>query len=89
MKFPDLSSGLCSSIGVEFYYPEEDSSGTSTEEKMAKALCHQCPVRQACGEWGVRHEVYGIWGGMSPLDRRKVRHRNKITVEQIIGSDYL
>lgn len=89
MNYPDFSEALCKSIGTEFYYPEDESSGTSNEEKMAKALCHQCPIIKVCAEWGLRHEQYGIWGGMSPLDRRKARHKRKIKLQQIIGTEYL
>lgn len=89
MNYPDFNEALCKSIGTEFYYTEDDSSGTSSEEKMAKALCHQCPVVKECAEWGLRHEIYGIWGGMSPLDRKHARRKRNIRLEQIIGTEYL
>ena len=41
------------------------------EVKEAKALCADCPLREQCEElgWGEEH---GIWGGLSPVDRRKL-----------------
>jgi WhiB family redox-sensing transcriptional regulator len=89
MNYPNLNDALCKGIGLEFYYPEDESSGTSEEMRMAKKLCGSCPVLDACKEWGLRHEMYGVWGGLSPLDRRKERRRRGIILDQIIGTDYL
>lgn len=40
----------------------------------AKALCRVCPVRAACLEHAQRAgEVHGIWGGLTPAERRELR----------------
>ncbi|MFB6813084.1 WhiB family transcriptional regulator [Streptomyces sp. NPDC056347] len=40
----------------------------------AKALCAQCPIRAACVEHAIRHgETDGIWGGLTPAERRAHR----------------
>jgi WhiB family redox-sensing transcriptional regulator len=37
----------------------------------AKALCTQCPIRAACAEHAIRRgETDGIWGGLTPAERR-------------------
>ncbi|MCC5954179.1 MAG: WhiB family transcriptional regulator [Acidimicrobiia bacterium] len=38
----------------------------------AKAICGECPVKQACADDGIE-EPAGVWGGMSERDRRKLR----------------
>jgi WhiB family redox-sensing transcriptional regulator len=38
----------------------------------AKAICAMCPVRVECAEAGAT-EDFGIWGGLSPKQRRPVR----------------
>lgn len=43
------------------------TSGQPTHE--AAATCARCPVRPECGEAG-RDEEYGVWGGMTPVERR-------------------
>ncbi|MEE1774474.1 WhiB family transcriptional regulator [Streptomyces sp. JV185] len=40
----------------------------------AKALCAQCPIREACADHAIRHgEADGIWGGLTPAERRARR----------------
>lgn len=51
--------------------------GSSRGEKQAarEALrrCQTCPVRIACLQWAVEHkEYYGIWGGTSEAERRRM-----------------
>lgn len=42
--------------------------------EAAKALCRVCPVRAACLEHAQRSgEVHGIWGGLTPAERRELR----------------
>ena len=40
----------------------------------AKAVCAECPVREACLAYATEHNIdHGIWGGMSARDRRLSR----------------
>ncbi len=40
----------------------------------AKAVCEQCPVREACLEFAITtNQEYGIWGGTSEDERRVLR----------------
>jgi WhiB family transcriptional regulator, redox-sensing transcriptional regulator len=40
----------------------------------AKAVCSQCPVRVSCGADAIaRREDYGIFGGMTPSERGRIR----------------
>lgn len=53
------------------------NSGSST---TARKICAECPVRTPCLEYALEHAIqYGIWGGLSTKQRRKIRHaRNAI-----------
>lgn len=64
------ASALCAQVDVgELFYPER---GQPTHE--AKAVCAACPVRAECLQHAIdTGETYGIWGGTSPLERRKLR----------------
>lgn len=40
----------------------------------AKEVCAGCPVRQECLEFALaEREVYGVWGGTSERERRRMR----------------
>jgi WhiB family redox-sensing transcriptional regulator len=62
---------LCAQTDPEAFFPEK---GGSTRE--AKRICQSCEVRAECLEYALAHdERFGIWGGMSERERRKLRKR--------------
>ena len=47
----------------------------------AKAICRGCPVREACLDFALRtNQLFGIWGGLSERERRRVRRERQIPV---------
>jgi WhiB family transcriptional regulator, redox-sensing transcriptional regulator len=62
---------LCAQTDPEAFFPEK---GGSTRE--AKKICGGCEVRAECLEYALAHdERFGIWGGMSERERRRLRRR--------------
>ena len=62
---------LCSQTDPEAFFPEK---GGSTRE--AKRICLGCEVRDACLDYALAHdERFGIWGGLSERERRKLKRR--------------
>lgn len=60
---------LCAQTDPEAFFPEK---GGSTRE--AKKVCRSCEVRTDCLEYALTHdERFGIWGGMSERERRKLK----------------
>ncbi len=60
---------LCAQTDPESFFPEK---GGSTRE--AKRVCLTCEVRDECLEYALRNdERFGIWGGLSERERRRVR----------------
>ncbi|MDR1386547.1 MAG: WhiB family transcriptional regulator [Propionibacteriaceae bacterium] len=65
------ASALCAQTDPEAFFPEK---GGSTRE--AKAVCRSCEVRQPCLDYALAHdERFGIWGGLSERERRKLKRR--------------
>ncbi|MEN3123546.1 WhiB family transcriptional regulator [Janibacter sp. LM] len=66
-----LERSLCAQTDPEAFFPEK---GGSTRE--AKKVCVGCDVRQECLEYALAHdERFGIWGGLSERERRKLKKR--------------
>jgi WhiB family redox-sensing transcriptional regulator len=66
----DLDGALCAEIGGDSFYPE---SGEKIAVRTAKAMCRRCPVLAECLELALANdERYGVWGGTSPADRRRI-----------------
>lgn len=62
---------LCAQTDPEAFFPEK---GGSTRE--AKKVCTGCDVRRECLEYALEHdERFGIWGGLSERERRKLKKR--------------
>ena len=47
---------------------------------LAKDICAECPMIEACRAYAMKHENNGVWGGLSADDRFKLRG-NKEAVE--------
>ncbi|HVC25230.1 MAG TPA: WhiB family transcriptional regulator [Acidimicrobiales bacterium] len=63
------SRANCMGVDPELFFPER---GSSTRE--AKEVCRGCVVQQDCLEFAIANgEKFGIWGGMSERERRRVR----------------
>ena len=62
---------LCAQTDPEAFFPEK---GGSTRE--AKRVCRSCEVRAECLEYALEHdERFGIWGGMSERERRRLKRQ--------------
>lgn len=62
---------LCAQTDPEAFFPEK---GGSTRE--AKRVCIGCEVKAECLEYALAHdERFGIWGGLSERERRKLKKR--------------
>src|SRR5699024_5084585 len=62
---------LCAQTDPEAFFPEK---GGSTRE--AKKVCLSCEVRAECLEYALGNdERFGIWGGLSERERRKLKRR--------------
>lgn len=62
---------LCAQTDPEAFFPEK---GGSTRD--AKKVCGACTVQQQCLDYALANdERFGIWGGLSERERRKLRKR--------------
>ena len=60
---------LCAQTDPDLFHPEPGRSAAT-----AKRVCMACEVRTQCLEHAVKHgENTGIWGGMTPNQRRAIR----------------
>ena len=64
----------CLGVDPDLFFPER---GASTRE--AKSVCRGCEVRVECLEYALQHgEKFGIWGGLSERERRRVRRQRAL-----------
>jgi WhiB family redox-sensing transcriptional regulator len=65
----------CRGADADLFFPER---GAST--RKAKAICAACEVKGDCLDFALlAGEKFGIWGGMSERERRRVRRERSIS----------
>jgi WhiB family redox-sensing transcriptional regulator len=68
------ASANCLGVDPDLFFPER---GASTRE--AKEVCRGCVVKDECLEYALRNgEKFGIWGGMSERERRRIRRQRAL-----------
>ena len=60
---------LCAETDPEVFFPEKGGNNA-----RAKRICRKCEVRAECLEYALaRDERFGIWGGLSERERRRLK----------------
>ena len=71
----------CLGVDPDLFFPER---GASTRE--AKEVCKGCIVRGECLEYALMNgEKFGIWGGLSERERRRLRRQRAQESRRIVN----
>ena len=79
-----MAEALCREVGSEVFYAEAPDGITGkflaawnrNANVEAKSICAVCPVRVQCLQHAIdTDERHGIWGGMTPDERRQEARR--------------
>lgn len=82
----NFENPLCAKANpILFYVDDEDEIDVKPEFSNksyddAIKICRQCSHSTDCAEWGIRNEKWGLWGGLTPQERVKIRRRRKINL---------
>ena len=69
----------CRGADADLFFPER---GAST--RKAKGICAACEVRAECLDYAVdMGEKFGIWGGLSERERRRVRRERALRPRKV------
>lgn len=69
----------CRGADADLFFPER---GAST--RKAKAICNACEVKGQCLDFAIINgEKFGIWGGMSERERRRVRRLRTVAARKV------
>jgi WhiB family redox-sensing transcriptional regulator len=67
----------CLPFDSELFFPDRAAYRNQAVAR-AKAVCQKCPVREACLRAAMDgREKLGIWGGLTPEERTKLRRRER------------
>jgi WhiB family transcriptional regulator, redox-sensing transcriptional regulator len=69
------ATAACLHADPDLFFPLSAAGPSRATE--AKAICARCAVRHQCLDFAQANAVYGIWGGTTLAERRRVRRRDQ------------
>lgn len=69
----------CATTDPELFFTDPMRETRPIRETI-RFICSTCSLLAECREWGVRHEEYGWWGGLSGEERRVVRRQRGLVL---------
>lgn len=70
VRYPQMDDTRnCASMNTDYFF-NVDHGPIRPDVVLA---CQACPFRRGCAEWGLAAEQYGVFGGLSPDDRVRIR----------------
>lgn len=64
----EFTNSNCAYVDSEIFF-------TPTTEKEASTVCQGCVYIEKCLQWGLTYEAFGVWGGKTAEERRKIRNK--------------
>lgn len=71
-------AAACVELGTAMFFEEGESGLLSKQpaQPTISRICESCAVRKECLEFALaNNEKYGIWGGLTPYQRKLLRRR--------------
>lgn len=70
---PDLSEAACKETDLELWFPHDvpDPAEMRVIDGL-REVCASCPVLTECLSYALKHERWGIWGGMTATERGRL-----------------
>ena len=66
---------LCTTYSTDIFYPEEYEEENVAQ---AKTICNDCWIKDKCLAYALStNEKEGVWGGTTPIERKRIRRRVK------------
>lgn len=71
---PWMADASCAEVDPDLFFAESSGAARLKQDRMAKGVCAECPVRLQCLAYTLKNEAitsrrYGIAGGMTPMER--------------------
>jgi WhiB family redox-sensing transcriptional regulator len=82
-KQVDWDKAECLEVDTElFYRVEEERNSTAYQYINAvRSICGRCPIQKDCLAYAFGNEDYGVWGGLTSLERRSMGDPEKYPIQ--------
>lgn len=80
VRYPEYDGTQnCYNIDTNVFYNVNTNSyipGHKDELEIdVRGICASCSFLVECRDWAIENERYGFWGGLSEVERMKIRRR--------------
>ena len=65
----------CVSSDPEAFFLDKGSARWEVE--TVKRVCESCMLIGACREWAIENKEFGVWGGTTEKERKRIRRMRK------------
>lgn len=66
----DNTQANCKGLNTDYFYmTESDLQAEGLSLKVIRRICFDCPIQEACAEYGFKHERHGTFGGYTEQER--------------------
>jgi len=78
----EFQNAPCTEVGVNVFFAQDkdDPESNGTNDSMygdAKKVCSTCEYKTDCAIWGLKNETHGVWGGLTPNERKLIKRQGK------------
>jgi WhiB family redox-sensing transcriptional regulator len=73
----------CRGVYTELFYRVEEERNTSAYRYInaVRSICGRCPIQRDCLSYAFGNEDFGVWGGLTSLERRSIIEPKKYPVQ--------
>ena len=75
----DWKLAECWGLNTDLFYMVEEQRNIQAYNYInaVRSICGRCVIQQECLSYGFGYEEYGVWGGMTTLERKAVEQPRK------------
>jgi WhiB family redox-sensing transcriptional regulator len=73
----------CRDTDTELFYRVEEERNQFAYKYInaVRSICGRCPIQKECLSYAFGNEDYGVWGGLTSLERRSMGEPDKYPVQ--------
>ncbi len=73
----------CRGVYTELFYRVEEERNKDAYQYInaVRSICGRCPIQRECLSYAFGNEDYGVWGGLTSLERRSMGDPEKYPVQ--------
>lgn len=79
----DWDQAECREFDTELFYRVEEERNKEAYQfiNAVRSICGRCPIQRECLSYAFGNEDYGVWGGLTSLERRSMGDPEKYPVQ--------